>query len=107
MSFAATLTERAHVYTREPGQETWRRVTVEPVACRVVALSPREVEMALAQRRTEVTHRGRCEPSPEVRGGRKLVLSDGRVFLIAAVTPVAHPRPRGHLALDLEAIPAG
>jgi hypothetical protein len=106
MSFAALLTERARVYAREAGQEHWRPVSAGPVACRVVALSPREAEMALARRRAEVTHRGRCEPSPDVRAGRKLVLADGREYLVVAVTSVARPAPSGHLVLELEALPA-
>ena len=48
MSFAALLTDTAHVYARSAGQDHWHRVTREPVACRVVQLSPGDVEFAEA-----------------------------------------------------------
>lgn len=106
MSFAALLTERAQIYAREAGQETWRRVSLEPLACRIVALSPREVEMAMAARRAEVTHRGRCLPSAKVRAGRRLVLEDGgEAYLIVSVTAVERPWPGGHLVVELQVVP--
>jgi len=105
MSFAALLTDRAHLLAREPGRERWARLTAEPLPCRVVFLSPREVEMALAQAHAEVTHRGRCLPNPHVKPGRKLALLGGPVYLILAVVHVPNPRPHGHLVLDLQALP--
>jgi len=105
MSFLALLAERAHLYAREAGQERWRRVTVEPLRCRVVALTPREAEMRLAQMRGETTHRGRCLPNPHVVAGRAMVVNGERAFVIVSVRAVDHPRPRGHLALELQEVP--
>lgn len=123
MSFAALLTDRAHVYARSAGQDHWYRVTREPVACRVVELSPGDVELGLDGLRSEITHRGRCLPHPQVRAGRKLVLvagcavegggqpevakqpRDGRAFIVVALRRVSHPAPHGHLALSLRSFP--
>jgi hypothetical protein len=105
MSFLSLLGEQAHVYVREPGQERWRRVTAEPLRCRVVTLSPREAEMRLAQMRAETTHRGRCLPHPQVLAGRALVVKEERAFIITNARPVEYPRPGGHLALDLQEVP--
>lgn len=105
MSFAALLTDRAHVLAREAGREHWTRLTVEPLACRVVALTPREVEMALAQTRAEITHRGRCLPNPHVKPGRKLALVAGPAYLILSVVRAASPKPYGHLVMELQELP--
>ncbi len=105
MSFAALLTDTAHVYARSAGQDHWHRVTREPVACRVVQLSPGDVEFGLEGLRSEVTHRGRCLPRPEVQAGRKVVLGDGRAFIVVALRRVSHPAPGGHLALSLRSFP--
>ena len=109
MSFYATLTQRAHVYARAAGQESWQKLTTEPVPCRIVALPRREREMAWARLQTEVTHRGRCLPRPEIRPGRKLVINEaagsaGQSFIIVAVRHIDHPAPAGHLAVDLSEI---
>lgn len=105
MSFAALLTDRAHVLTREAGHEEWTRLTAEPLACRVVPLTPREAEMALAQARAEITHRGRCLPNPHVRPGRRLALVGGPAYLILSVVRAANPKPHGHLVLELQELP--
>ncbi len=105
MSFLSLLGERAEVYAREAGQERWRRVTTEALACRVVTLSPREAEMRLGQLRAETTHRGRCLPNPQVVAGRAMVVNEERAFIILNARPVSYPRPQGHVALDLQEVP--
>ncbi|MBC7289664.1 MAG: hypothetical protein H5T86_16830, partial [Armatimonadetes bacterium] len=109
--FLNTLTRQAHVFMRAPGQDEWQRLTVEPVACSITALSAREREVMWARLSTAVTHRGRCLPRPEVQAGRKLVVADeaggaGETFIIVAVRRVSHPAPAGHLVLDLAAVDA-
>ncbi len=106
MSFAATLHQRAHIYARAAGQESWNRLTAEPVACRVVALSPREMEIAWSRLQAEVTHRGRALPHPALQAGHKLVVNKGAggaggSFVIVAVRHVDHPAPAGHVVFDL------
>ena len=105
MSFLALLGERAEVYAREAGQERWRKVTAEALACRVVTLSPREREIRLGQLEAETTHRGRCLPDEQIVAGRAIVVNEERAFIVLNARPVSYPRPRGHLALDLEEVP--
>lgn len=119
MSLQATMTQLAHVYERAAGQEHWRRVTVEPIACSIVPLSPREAEMAAANLRAHATHRARCLPRAEIAAGRKLVLvgpgpacflphaapsreRKQRAFIIVHVRRFPRPHPDGHLCLYLE-----
>lgn len=105
MSFFALLSEHGEIYARAAGQERWRKVTVGPMKCRVVELSAREKEMGLAAMTPETTHRGRCLPHPQVTGGRVMVVNGERAYLIVNARQVDHPRPKGHLALDLQEVP--
>lgn len=105
MSFVARLTDRAHVYARSAGQEQWRRVSAEPVACHVVALGPAAREGAWAQLEVQSTHRARALPSAHLQVGRKLVVvsgpMSGRSFVVLRMRRVNHPSPAGHVVLDL------
>jgi hypothetical protein len=104
MSFAATLTERAHIYVCPPGQEHWQRITRSPLPCRLTPLSVPQIERAWARWQATVTHQARCLPHPEVQPGRKLVVGGKQAYLIVAVRAISHPAPTGHLVLALQAL---